>query len=192
MAEYRPWITIIVGIVSFVQLFLYQQIFETNPGLNFAIALGATLSGVIIAFDLDRFFESVRDKERKRRLLKDLRDELKRAITYIYPAADNTYLVYPDIWDAKIYSGEIKLLKSNELTQFADIYRKIKGIDYEAARLRDTENLWKQTPPEEATIKPYLEKRVQYLLNRHVERCTGVTEDIGKLFNKSWFKLEEN
>ncbi|MDH5780895.1 MAG: hypothetical protein OEZ29_09920, partial [Candidatus Bathyarchaeota archaeon] len=47
------------------------------------------------------------------------------------------YLLYPDIWDSAISSGQIRLLNSEQVTILAEVYRFIKGTAYEAKRVRD-------------------------------------------------------
>jgi len=46
-------------------------------------------------------------------------------------------LLFPDIWNSAVSSGQVRLLNSEQVTKLAKVYRAIKGQEYEAKRLRD-------------------------------------------------------
>ena len=93
-----------------------------------------TFLGVFLAFLLDRAIDWRNRRRDRRDLLRDLRDELEETKDKLTGKA---LMLYPDIWDSAISSGQIRLLNSEQVTKLAKVYRLIKGTEYEAGRVRD-------------------------------------------------------
>lgn len=96
--------------------------------------LAVTFLGVFLAFSLDRAIDWGKRKQDRRDLLHDLREELEESKKKL---TSQGILLYPDIWESAISSGQIRLLNSEQVTKLARVYRFIKGTDYEATRVRD-------------------------------------------------------
>jgi len=96
--------------------------------------LVVTFVGVFLAFILDRVIDWRKRRQDKKALLRDLRNELKVIGSRLNGKG---YLHFPDIWDSAITSGQIRLLSSEQVIKLASVYRDVKGIEYEAKRVRD-------------------------------------------------------
>ena len=63
----------------------------------------------------------------------DLRDELED-IRGKLPQKGNFLDISPDIWESGIYSGQIRLLSSEQVNKLAKIYKLVKLVDYISKR----------------------------------------------------------
>ena len=96
--------------------------------------LGVTFLGVFLAFMLDRGIDWYKNRQNKKDLLRDLRNELEGIRDKL---TGKGHLHFPDIWDSAISSGPIRLLESEQVRKLASVYRDVRGIEYEAMRVRD-------------------------------------------------------
>jgi hypothetical protein len=69
-----------------------------------------------------------------KKMLRNLACELNRMKDNL---TGDAYRLYPDIWDSAIASGKLYLLEPEQQTKLTNVYRIIKGTDYEAVRVRD-------------------------------------------------------
>ncbi len=90
--------------------------------------------GVFLAFLLDRIIDWYRDRQRRKGLLRDLQSELEGIRDKL---TGEGHLHFPDIWESAISSGQIRLLNSTQIRRLASVYREVKGLEYEATRVRD-------------------------------------------------------
>jgi hypothetical protein len=126
-----------------------------------ALELAVTFSGVFLAFMLDRVIDWRKEQQAKKELLKNLScelNELKKSLT------GDAYKLYPDIWDSAVTSGKLELLNSEQLTKLTNVYRKIKGTDYEAVRVRDAKEAYM------LHMNPEARKDWSILFNAHLTR----------------------
>lgn len=93
-----------------------------------------TFVGLSLAFLLDRAIDRYRDYHNKRILLNELHLELEKIKDGLRSVGN---LLYTDIWDSAISSGQVRLLEAKQLAELTRVYAFIKGTSYEAKRLRD-------------------------------------------------------
>lgn len=93
-----------------------------------------TFLGVFFAFTLDRAIDIRNRRRDKRDLLRDLRNELEETNGKLNGKG---LMLYPDVWDSAVSSGQIRLLNSDQVIKLARIYRYVKGTEYGAKRRRD-------------------------------------------------------
>jgi hypothetical protein len=91
--------------------------------------------------------------------------------------------LYPDIWDSAVTSGQLELLTSEQVTKLANVYRKIKGTDYEAIRVRDAREAYTMRTP-----NPYtnLEENWTDLSKRHLVRMEETKALIDEILKEPW------
>ena len=99
-------------------------------------------------------------------------NELKNSLTKDAPK------LYPDIWDSAIASGQLELLDSEQLTKLTNVYRKIKGTDYEGTRVRDAKDAF------EETSSPDARKHYSIQSQAHEKRIEETKALIDEVFNK--------
>jgi hypothetical protein len=112
---------------------------ENVNQVTIVLELAVTFLGVFLAFMLDRLIDWKKRQHSKKDLLKNLScelNELKKSLT------GDAYKLYPDIWDSAVSSGQLELLDSDQLSKLTNVYRKIKGTDYEATRVRDAKEAY--------------------------------------------------
>jgi ribosomal protein L40E len=98
---------------------------------------GAVL-GAMITFALGRLVEWNRKKSNRLCLLSNLREELKEIRMHAKEGRiAQGRLLYPELWDSVVASGEIRLLDLEKTMKLARVYTYIKGTAYEAQRRRD-------------------------------------------------------
>ena len=73
-------------------------------------------------------------------------------------------ITHPDIWDSAIASGKLYLLDPEQQTKLTNVYRIIKGTDYEAVRVRDAKEDFEITHSNESR------NNWSILSSRHTER----------------------
>jgi hypothetical protein len=120
---------------------------ESINQVTLALELIVTFSGVFLAFMLDRVIDWRKEQQSKTELLKNIScelNELKKSLI------GDVYRLYPDVWDSAIASGKLDLLNSEQLKKLTNVYRKIKGTDYEAVRVRDAKEAYNQTGSNDA------------------------------------------
>jgi len=158
--------------------------------------------GVLAAFGLDRLVEWVRKYLSRRNLLRDLREELGETGNKLTGAGS---LLYPDIWDSAISSGQIRLLKSEQIRKLARVYSFIKGTEYEATRLRDAAEDFRKAPtgiliqkdgsrietPEQIWQKKFLHKRWTDYSGVHLARETELRGKIDEILKETWWKTKK-
>ena len=129
--------------------------------------LGVTFLGVFLAFMLDRAIDWHKRKQTIKDLLRDLRDELEETKEKLHGKG---LLLYPDVWDSAVSSGQIRLLNSDQVTKLARVYRYLKGTEYEAKRRRDAFEEYKT----------------------HAVGFESYQEDIMKSWNETQMRREKN
>jgi len=137
-----------------------------------------TFSGVFLAFLFDRLIDWNNRKRNKKNLLRDLHDELKEIRGKL---RGQVFLLYPDIWDSAISSGQIRLLTSEQVTKLATVYRFIKGTDYEAMRVRDA----KEDSERESNVRTL--NRLRELLIAHKSRESNCRKRIDAILQEKWW-----
>jgi hypothetical protein len=142
-----------------------------------------TFSGVFLAFMFDRGVDWYRNRQKKRSLRHDLHNELK-VIRDKLTGKGNLH--FPDIWDSAISSGQIRLLESEQVRKLTSVYRDVKGIEYEAKRVRDLAEEVRI-----ATAKGVLTSDMAFLWNRYTsiqkDRETKLREKINELLEEKWW-----
>jgi hypothetical protein len=147
--------------------------------VTLTLELIVTFSGVFLAFMLDRFIDWRKELKTKKELLKNLACELNRMKDSL---TGDFYRLYPDIWDSAIASGKLDLLGPEQQTKLTNVYRIIKGTDYEAVRVRDAKEAFEITHSNEA------QNNYSILSSRHTERMKKTIETIDEVLKESWLK----
>ncbi|HYB92957.1 MAG TPA: hypothetical protein VED00_02310 [archaeon] len=153
---------------------------ESINQVTLTLGLLVTFAGVFLAFTLDRAIDRIKRIQAKNELLKNLAcelSELKKNLT------GDAYRLYPDIWDSAVASGQLELLTSEQVTNLANVYRKIKGTDYEAIRVRDAREAYMMRAP-----NPYtnLEENWTDLSKRHLVRMEETKALIDEILKEPW------
>lgn len=186
------FIIFFVGLGIFFVIFLnwnFIKSYFNDVYTTFFVGFVATFFGVLFAFNLDRvvdFQKSDRDKKDLKRLL---HNELEYLKSRIYPQEKNSvYMLYPDIWDFAVSSGQLRLLDSEQVIKIVNVYRSVKGTSYEASRIRDAIEEFNNTHPVFTDQKQFLESRYKAMWQRHNQRMEDLTNDIEKLLKENWWE----
>jgi hypothetical protein len=107
--------------------------------ITLALELTVTFAGVFLAFMLDRAIDWNKERQTRNELIKNIACELKEMKKIL---TGDAYKLYPDVWDSAVASGKLELLNSDQLAKLTNVYRKIKGTDYEAVRVRDAKEAY--------------------------------------------------
>jgi len=142
-----------------------------------------TFLGVFLAFTLDRAIDMYYNRRDRRDLLRDLHNELEETKGKLTGAAS---MLYPDIWDSAISSGQIRLLKSEQVTKLARVYRYIKGTQYEAMRLRDAAEDYRRKTSR-GIVKAELHLRWQSYSVAQLEREEELRKRIDEILKEKWW-----
>ena len=121
--------------------------------------LVVTFFGVFLAFMLDRAIDWRKKRLDRKCLVRDLRNELEEIRGKL---TGNGNLHFPDIWDSAVSSGQIRLLSSEQVMKLASVYRDVKGIEYEAKRVRDLAEEYRLTQ-----AKGQVPSDLKYLWSRY-------------------------
>ena len=159
-------------IIYFVFLCFLGSLFP-----SFLTEFTAGVLGILIGFGLDRRIDAWKNERDKKDLLSDLRNELEE----IKDKLKGVHLLYPDIWDSAISSGQIRLLNSEQVRKLASVYRYIKETDYEVLRLRDAEEDSKRKPTS-STLNRYL-----MLLYAYKSRRETCRKRIDEILQEKWW-----
>jgi hypothetical protein len=92
----------------------------------------------------------------------------------------DAYRLYPDIWDSAVTSGKLELLNADQLAKLTNVYRQIKGTDYEAIRVRDAKEAFETTQSNEAR------RNWAILSQHHAPRMLETRELIDKVLKEDW------
>lgn len=145
--------------------------------------LGVTFLGVFLAFSLDRAIDWYKRREDRKHLLRDLRNELMEIKGKLTGEGN---LHFPDIWDSAVSSGQIRLLRSDQVMKLSSNYRDVKGIEYEAKRLRDLAEEYRL-----AQAKGQIPQDVGYLWGRYStvqkSREAELLRRIEELLKEKWW-----
>ena len=155
---------------------------ESINQVTLALELVVTFSGVFLAFMLDRVIDWRKELQAKKELLRNLAcelKELKKSLT------GDAFRLYPDVWDSTVSSGKLELLNSEQLNKLTNVYRKIKGTDYEAIRVRDAKEAYMMRTPNPYTT---LEDNWTNLSNRHFIRMEETKALIDEVLKERWLK----
>lgn len=140
-----------------------------------------TFLGVFLAFMLDRGID-VRNRRRdKRDLLRDLRDELEETKGNLNGKG---LMLYPDVWDSAVSSGQIRLLNSDQVTKLARVYRYVKGTEYEAKRRRDA---FEEYKTHAVAFESYAEEIMKSWNEAQMKREKILRKMIEELLGEKWW-----
>jgi hypothetical protein len=141
-----------------------------------------TFLGVFFAFMLDRAIDWRKKNQDKKHLVLDLRNELERIKDELTGKGN---LHFPDIWDSAISSGQIRLLQSELVLRLESIYRDVKGIEYEAKRVRDLAEVYRLTK-----AKGQVSGDLEYMWGRYTASLKSGEDDLRKkieaLLQEKW------
>jgi hypothetical protein len=160
---------------------------EYSSQVSLILELAITFFGVFLAFSLDRAIDWRKEKHTKKDLLKNLSCKLNEMMNNL---TGDIYRLYPDIWDSAVASGQIELLDSNQITKLANVYRFIKGTDYEAVRVRDAKEAFKQNENQNTTnplFTNHLYNNWANLSKVHFQRMEETKEKIGAILKEKWW-----
>jgi len=123
---------IVAGTIVFFSIYIWFTM--PSQFQDFYTKFVAGFLGVLIGFNLDRIVESSGNRHDKKILLHTLRNELieiNKMLVSPSPITGDASMLYPDIWDSAISSGQLKLLDLEQITKLSKIYRLIKSIEFE-------------------------------------------------------------
>jgi hypothetical protein len=148
---------------------------ESINQIVLVLELVVTFSGVFLAFMLNRLIDWRKELKTKKELLRNLACELKRMKDNL---TGDAYRLYPDIWDSAIASGKLDLLDPEQQTKLTNVYRIIKGTDYEAVRVRDAKESFEITHSNEARSNwAILSQRRGDIMQKTIEAIDGVLKE---------------
>lgn len=134
------------------------------------------------AFLLDRLINWVNRVRARQDLKHRLHVELETVRGKVSPQTDSVVMLYPDIWDSAVSSGELGLLDANEVVKLAEVYRFVKGTQYEAEWVRRSIEEYNNVPATEKERRDWLKDRFTFLWARHNERGEKLTTRIDEIF----------
>lgn len=146
-----------------------------------------TFLGVFLAFGLDRTIDWWKNRGAKNDLLRDLHDELETTKNKIPPQTKDVLMLYPEVWDSTISSGQIRLLNSEQVKKLTVLYREIKGTQYEAEWVRRAVEEFNNVPENEKSRRDWLKNRYKLLWRRQTARGGGLTEKIEAILQEKWW-----
>jgi hypothetical protein len=147
----------------------------------------ATISGVFLAFSLDRAIDWINRRRDRKKLLRNLHTELVETKTKLFPKTQSVVLLYPDMWDSAISSGATSLLSSDQIVKLAKVYRYIKGTHYEAEWVRRAIEEFNNVPRAEKEKKQWLRIRYEELWDRHFNRGKDLSNRIESILREKWW-----
>jgi hypothetical protein len=148
----------LLGALAFsIFVLIIFALFFTSYYFDFFTKFSAAVLGVLLAFLIDRYWESEKKNEDRKDLLRSLRDELERIEKHL----GHANLLFPQVWESTKSSGQLRLLDVKQLTELAAIYSNIIGIEYEAKRLRDTKEDFMRTQNDNMKIRWGLDSNIQ-------------------------------
>lgn len=147
----------------------------------------ATISGVFLAFVLDRVVDWGYRRRDRRKLKSDLQNELLEIKGKLFPKTKSVLALYPDIWDSAVSSGVIRLLSSDQTIKLTRVYSYIKGTHFEAEWVRRAIEEFNSVPPAEKERKQWLEIRFKELWDRHLKRGKDLNGRIEDLLKEKWW-----
>jgi hypothetical protein len=149
--------------------------------ITLALELTVTFAGVFLAFMLDRAIDWNKERLTRNELLKNISCELremKKSLT------GDAYKLYPDVWESAVASGKLELLNPDQLTKLTNVYRKIKGTDYEAVRVRDAKEAYMQDA--HPTNMKHLQENWASLSQAHLARMQETKALIDEVLKERW------
>ena len=170
---------IIVGAVAFFYAYIF--IFLQSIFLQFLAEFTAGFLGILIGFSIERYRESGKKNQDRKDLLRDLHDELEEIKGKLTGKA---FMLYPDIWDSAISSGQIRLLNSEQVTKLAKVYRQIKGTEYEAQWVRRAGEDHRSC---DTPLRDKLWRRWNTLSNIQRDREKKLRAEIDELLEEKWW-----
>jgi hypothetical protein len=108
--------------------------YEVETMLELLKVLGPFL-GVLAAFGLQRAYDRYRDRQNRRKIKKNLQNELNSCIAQLTGKGMPLPLT---MWNATVTSGEARLLSFDERTRLSSVYFEISNHNDEAKRVNDT------------------------------------------------------
>jgi len=106
--------------------------------------------GVLAAFLIQRAWASLENGSSKKKLLKDIKKELKSCSDGLVGQGN---LVPTDLWKSAVSSGSLKLIPHDCKFELASIYFRIDCHNYEAEKVRDVGILAETTQTEKPKAK---------------------------------------
>jgi hypothetical protein len=111
--------------------------------VSFLVQLGATLIGVLLAFELDKWRDDRADRNNRKQILSALKDELGANMTEMIPAIrknleEMTIPFAPlsfEIWDA--IPNKIALVPEHSLAIIGDAYYNLRSLEKALDRFND-------------------------------------------------------
>jgi len=118
-------------------------------------------------------------KTSKKELLKNLSSELNEFKKSLSEDIDK---LYPDIWDSAVASGRLELLDSEQLTKLTNAYRKIKGTDYDATRVREAQESFNESMSQENR------RHLSFQRLKYESRTKETKALINEVLNEPWLR----
>lgn len=132
----------LLGALAFsIFVLIIFALFFTSYYFDFFTKFSAAVLGVLLAFLIDRYWESEKKNEDRKDLSKSLRVELEKI--KLTPITEE---IYPDIWDSAISSGKLSLLLSEQVNKLTDLYRRIRELNNERRLVRKCQEDYETGP----------------------------------------------
>ena len=179
--------SIVLLIVAFLFFFFFLVVNGLQTALDFWVSWMAGILGIMTGFALDRKFEQTRDERVKNDFLALMRNELTEIRGKIPPQTKIPLMLYPEVWDSFVSSGLIRLLSSEQVTKLSNVYKTIKGTQYEAEWVRRLVEKAECTPDIEKEKKERVIARYNFLQNSYVGHGKQLTEEIERTLAEKWW-----
>ena len=186
----KNWLSNLIreNIISLFVIMFSLLFFFLGAFVSFLTEFSAGLLGIYLGLQLDRIREQRKKNQNKKDLLHQLHTELEEIKTKLFPQTKSVLMLYPDIWNSAISSGQIRLLNSEQITKFTKVFRFIRGTQYEAERVRDAIEEYNSVHVGERKRKAWLENRYKELWARHNKRGEQLSLEIENILKEKWWK----
>lgn len=157
--------------------------------IDFVTKFLAGVLGVLIGFLLGMSLDLMKTGQDRKRLLIDLRSELVRIKGEL---TGRGILLYPEVWDSAVSSGQIRLLESEQIAKLSGVYRFVKGTEYEAIRVRDSAEDYRKQEGNLNITAVNLRKRWADYSAIAISREKELSTKIEELLKEKWWDKDKN
>jgi hypothetical protein len=147
--------------------------------------LAVTFAGVYIAFWMDKRKEAIKKEKDKQDLLADLKSELEEIHSRL---TGKGQLLFPDIWQSAISSGQIRLLESEQVRKLSKVYREVQVIEDDAKWFRQAKEDMDTAITRSAEEMSEIVLRWTKLSKFQVRKEKELRKEIEGLLEEDWLK----
>jgi len=179
-------VMLIVG--STILVYAVFLLYPITVFFSFLTSWSAGLLGILMGFALDRKIEHVKDDRVRKDFLALMRNELTEIRGKIPPQTKTPLMLYPEVWDSFVSSGLMRLLTAEQVAKLSNVYRLVKGTQYEAEWVRQIVEELSRVPDVEKDEKQFLKERYILLRETYLRNGARLSEEIEKILKEEWWK----